>query len=170
MTTPHETPLPSKETRRRNRILLGSAGAVLLLIVVSVVLFWRDGGEPDQPPRDTSPSSVAIVFLRRYAAGAGSACELAAEELRTSLAKNGRCEGTGDAELSTVEAVFVTTCGDRTGVGAKVSTPGKLGTPYARVSLIRTGDTWRVRALLPISDGSTLSSYPCAAPPTEYGG
>jgi hypothetical protein len=171
MTTPHDTPLPSNETRKRHRILIGAASAVLLLLItVSVVLLWPDSGEHDQPPRDTSPSAIAAAFLQRYAAGTGSACELAADELRASLTKNGRCEGTGETELSTVETVFVTTCGDRTGVGAKVSKPGKLGSPYARVSLIRSGDTWRVRALLPISDGSTLSSYPCAAPPTEYGG
>ncbi|GLZ28145.1 hypothetical protein Lesp02_03350 [Lentzea sp. NBRC 105346] len=170
MTTPTSpSPISQPRDRRRLRLVLGAVAAVVLLIVGWIVWPGDDAG-PERAQRKPEPAEVATVFLQRYATGDPSVCELATEELRTKLHRDGRCSGTATGSVPAVEILFATTCADKTGVDAKLGTPGKAGAPYAHLGLDRSADSWLVRSFLPIGDVKAISSYACASPQTKYGG
>jgi hypothetical protein len=173
--SPAQYPARDAPGTRRCTIALRTGAAVVVLGLLGTGIAALSGAF-DSPPSDSAPTltpqdAVATAFLERYARHDPAVCALATPQLRTTLQRGGRCNGTAAAGAApVVEVLLSRTCGARHGFSAAVTPPGEIAAPYVTVGLELEGTTWSVRSVLPIADRGVIRDYACAPPTTRYGG
>jgi len=176
-TAANAVPAPAPAGRLRRWWPILSAAVLAVAGIIALVLSLGSGGAgtpttatPGEDPDRTSPAAVATQFLARYAAHDPAACSLGAARLRTILGGQGRCAGNAITPAPVTSVLFgPIVCGDRAGVGARITQPGQ-GDSFAFVGLTVVTGAWTVTSVVTGVDRSALAPYTCDTPSPDDGG
>lgn len=167
---------------RRTTILVAVGAAVLIGLGTAIGLLIGTSSDDndssaaaEESVDRSSARAVATAFIKRYATGDPAACALVTAEIRSEMRSAGRCQGQvrGHAAPSITylrTVICPPASPSASSVQARVEPPGQIGTPYIRLSLTNSGDTWSISTVSPRTSPPTGKPARCKPAATEFGG